>query len=111
MAQGHKHCGQGQKDSGQGHEDLWQGHKDLQSSPHGPARSPSGPAEVGARMCPRWAKLAASCAQNVLNMSNLEPKMGNLARFWEHLGDFFGILEAILSKPAKTRKTTRVEHF
>ena len=27
--------------------------------------------------------------QHVPNMANLEPKMGNLAHFWEHLVDFF----------------------
>ena len=33
--------------------------------------------------------------------------MANLAHFWEHLGDFFWIL----SKMAKTQKTTTVHHF
>ena len=44
-------------------------------------------------------------------MANLEPKMANLAHFWEHLGDIFCILGAILPKMAKTEKTRTVEHF
>jgi len=44
-------------------------------------------------------------------MANFEAKMANLAHFWEHLGDLFWILAAILPKMAKTRKTTTVEHF
>ena len=37
-------------------------------------------------------------------MANLEAKMANLAHFWEHLGDLFWILGAILPKIAKTTK-------
>ena len=37
--------------------------------------------------------------------------MANLAHFWEHLGDLFWILGAILPKMAKTKKTTIVHHF
>ena len=37
--------------------------------------------------------------------------MANLAHIWEHLGDFFWILGAILSKIAKIKKTTTVHHF
>mgnify|MGYP007023185403 FL=1 len=37
--------------------------------------------------------------------------MANLAHFWEHLGDLFWILGAILPKIAKTKKTTIVYHF
>ena len=44
-------------------------------------------------------------------MANLEAKMANLARFWENLGDFFWILGAILSKLAKSKKTTTVHPF
>ena len=44
-------------------------------------------------------------------MANLEAKIANLAHFWEHLGDFFCILGAILPKMAKTKKTTTVHHF
>ena len=44
--------------------------------------------------------------QHVPNMANLEPKMGNLAHFWEHLGDLFWILGAILPKMAKTKENT-----
>ena len=49
--------------------------------------------------------------QDVSKMANLEPKIGNLELFWEHLGDFFGILGAILPKLMKTSKARRVEHF
>ena len=51
-------------------------------------------------------------------LANLAPRCAQvgelgayLARFWEHLGDFFCILGAILPKWAKTKKTTRVHHF
>ena len=44
-------------------------------------------------------------------MANLEPKIGNLARFWAHLGDLSRILGAIFPKLAKTKKTTIVHHF
>ena len=44
-------------------------------------------------------------------MAILEAKMANLSHFWEHLGDLFWILGAILQKIAKTKKTTTVEHF
>ena len=44
-------------------------------------------------------------------MANLEAKKANLAHFWEHLGDLFWILGAILPKMAKTKKTTIVHHF
>ena len=37
--------------------------------------------------------------------------MANLAHFWEHLGDLFWILGAILPKIAKTKKTTTVQRF
>ena len=49
--------------------------------------------------------------QDVPKMANLEAKMANLAHFWEHLGDLFWILGAILPKMAKTKKTTIVHHF
>ena len=54
--------------------------------------------------CPTW-------RQDVPKMANLEPKMANLAHFWEHLGDFCCTLGAILPKMAKTKKTMRVHHF
>ena len=41
-------------------------------------------------------------------MANLEAKMANLAHFWEHLGDFFWILGAILPKNDENQKTTTV---
>ena len=49
------------------------------------------------------ANLAPRCAQ--------DGELGAyLARFWQHLGDFFCILGAIFPKLAKTKKTTTVEH-
>ena len=58
-------------------------------------------------MVPSW----LTWRQDVPKMANLEAKMANLAHFWEHLGDLFWILGAILPKMAKPRKTTTVEHF
>ena len=49
--------------------------------------------------------------QDLPKMANLEAKMANLAHLWEHLGDFFCILGAILLKMTKTKKTTTVHHF
>jgi len=69
---------------------------------------------LGRILAPRWAKMVPSWPtwrQDVPKMANLEAKMANLAHFWEHLGDLFWILGAILPKMAKTRKTTTVEHF
>ena len=37
-------------------------------------------------------------------MANLEAKMANLAHFWEHLGDLFWILGAILPKKGENEK-------
>ena len=71
-------------------------------------------AHLGAKIGQVGAKMALSCPtwrQDVPKMANLEAKMANLAHFWEHLGDFFWILGAILPKTAKTTKTTTVEHF
>ena len=76
-------------------------------------------------LAPRWPKMrfgahlglhfdgywVASWRQDVPKMANLEAKMANLAHFWEHLGDLFWILCAILPKMAKTRKTMTVVHF
>jgi len=69
---------------------------------------------LGRILAPRWAKMVPSWPtwrQDVPKMANLEAKMANLAHFWEHLGDPFWILGAILPKMAKPRKTTTVEHF
>ena len=63
--------------------------------------------QVGAKMAPSW----PTWRQDVPKIANLEAKMANLAHFWEHLGDFFWILGAILPKPAKTKKMTTVQHF
>ena len=69
---------------------------------------------LGPILAPRWAKMAPSWPtwrQDVPKMANLEAKMANLAHFWEHFGDLFWILGAILPKMAKTKKTTTVHHF
>ena len=58
-------------------------------------------------MAPSW----PTWRQDGAKMANLEAKMANLAHIWEHLGDFFWILGAILSKIPKTKKTTTVHHF
>ena len=63
--------------------------------------------QVGAKMAPGW----PTWRQDVPKMANLEAKMANLAHLWEHLGDFFCILGAILLKMTKTKKTTTVHHF
>ena len=63
--------------------------------------------QVAAKMALSW----PTWRQDVPKMPNLKPKMGNLARFREHLGDFFWILGAILPKTVKTTKTTTVQHF
>ena len=63
--------------------------------------------QVGAKM----ALSSQTWYQDVPKMANLEAKMANLAHFWEHLGDFFWILGAILPKIAKTTKTMIVQHF
>ena len=51
-------------------------------------------AHLGAKISQVGAKMALSCPtwrQDVPKMANLEPKIGNLGRLWEHLGDvFFG---------------------
>ena len=62
---------------------------------------------LGAKMGQDGAKLANLAPK----MANLGAKMANLTHFWEHLGDLFWILGAILPKMAKTRKTTTVDHF
>ena len=49
--------------------------------------------------------------QDAPKIANLELKMANLAHFWEHFGDLFWILDAILSKMAKTKKTMTGHHF
>jgi hypothetical protein len=49
--------------------------------------------------------------QDVAKMAHMEPKMGILSALLKDLGDFFWILERILPKLAKTRKTTTVHHF
>ena len=69
---------------------------------------------LGAKIAQVGAKMALSCPtwrQDEPKMANLEPKMTNLAHFWEHLGNFCCTLGAILPKMAKTKKTTRVQHF
>ena len=69
---------------------------------------------LGRILAPRRGKMAPSWptwCQDVPKMANLEAKMANLAHFWEHLGDLFWILGAILPKIAKTEKTTIVHHF
>ena len=69
---------------------------------------------LGRILAPRWAKMALSwptSRQDVPKMANLEAKMANLAHFWEHLGDLFWILGAILPKMAEIKKPTRVHHF
>ena len=71
-------------------------------------------AHLGAKIAQVGAKMALSCPtwrQDVPKMANLEAKMANLAHLWEHLGDFFCILGAILLKMTKTKKTTTVHHF
>ena len=68
---------------------------------------------LGAKIAQVGAKMALSCPtwrQDVLKMANLEPKMANLAHFWEHLGNLFCILGAILPKMAKTKKTTTAHY-
>ena len=65
---------------------------------------------LGRILAPRRAKMAPR-RQDVPKMANLEAKMANLAHFWEHLGDLFWILGAILPKIAKTKKTTTLQHF
>ena len=65
---------------------------------------------LGRILAPRWAKMAPSWStwrQDVPKMANLEPKRGNLGRFWKHLGDFFWILGAILPKLVKSKKQQR----
>ena len=64
-------------------------------------------AYLGAKMAPSW----PTWCQDVPKMANLEAKMANLAHFWEHLGDLFWILGAILPKMAKTKKMTTDHHF
>ena len=62
-------------------------------------------------MAPGWAKMPLcwpTWRLDVPQMANLEPTIGNLKVFWEHLGDFFRILDAILPKLMETPKTTRV---
>ena len=44
-------------------------------------------------------------------IANLEAKMANLAHFWEHLGDLFWILVAILPKISENKKMATVDHF
>ena len=76
-------------------------------------------------LAPRWPKMrfgehlglhldgywGASWRQDGAKLANLVPrcaqdaKMANLAHLWEHLGDLFWILGAILPKMAKIRKT------
>ena len=63
--------------------------------------------QAGAKMTLCW----PTWRQDVPKMANLEAKMANLAHFWEHLGDLFWILGAILPKIAKTKKTTILQHF
>ena len=62
---------------------------------------------VGRIMAPGWAKMPLcwpTWRQDMPKMANLEPKIGNLGRFWKHLGDFFGILGAVRAKLSKTKK-------
>ena len=58
-----------------------------------------------------WRQDGPSWSQDGAMLANLAPRCAQdgelgayLARFWEHLGDFFCILGAILSKWAKTKK-------
>ena len=51
------------------------------------------------------ANLAPRCVQDVSKLANLEPKMGNLARFWEHLGDFFLDDGGDLARTGENQKT------
>ena len=64
-------------------------------------------AHLGAKMAPSW----PTWRQDVPKMANLEAKMANLAHFWEHFGDLFWILGAILPKMAKTKKRRRFITF
>ena len=64
-------------------------------------------AHLGAKIAPSW----PTWRQDVPKMANLEAKMAYLAHFWEHLGELFWILGAILPKIAKTKRTMIVKHF
>ena len=54
---------------------------------------------------------AEPAAGNWPKMANLEAKMANFAHFWEHLGDLFWNLGAILPKMAKTKKRREYNTF
>ena len=56
--------------------------------------------QVGAKMALSW----PTWRQDVPKMANLEPKMGNLARFWEHPGDFLLDLGRDLAKTCENHK-------
>ena len=67
---------------------------------------------------PSWRQDGPSWSQDGAMLANLAPRCAQegelgayLARFWEHLVDFFCILGAIFPKWAKTKKTTTVHHF
>ena len=60
--------------------------------------------QVGAKMALSW----PTWSQDVPKMTNLEPKMGNLARLWEHLGEFFLDLRRDLSKTGENKKKTSI---
>jgi len=62
-------------------------------------------------LTPRGAKLAISSPtwrRDVPKMANGEPKMGNLASFWAHLGDAFLVLGRDLCKTSENQKKRRV---
>ena len=65
-----------------------------------------------------WHQDGPSWSQDDAMLANLAPRCaqagelgGYLARSWEHLGDFFCILGAILPQWAKTKKTMIVNYF
>ena len=71
---------------GQGEKDMWQGEKDMWSG------APFG-GLVGRIMAPGWAKMPLcwpTWRQDVPQMANLEPKIGNLGFFGSILVTFLG---------------------
>ena len=63
--------------------------------------------QVAAKIALSW----PTWRQDVPKKADLEAKMATVAHLWEHLGNLFWILGAILPKIAKTTKTMIVQHF
>ena len=59
---------------------------------------------LGVEMGPRSGEYGAELANLAPRCAQAGELGGYLARFWEHLGDFFCILGAVLPKWAKTKK-------